>query len=269
MHSKKEEKKQNKKVVEAAAERLASIFIAQIEEKNKQKRSMKKVAIFDIDGTIFRSSLLIEITEALIREGIFSKKAKDIYAKAYGDWSNRKDSYEKYIGAVINAFERNIRGIRYNDFARVAKDVISSQRNHVYRYTRELVKDLKEKKYYLLAISNSPKPVVEEFCKKWGFNKAYGRVYELDRNDKFTGKILYENLISDKAKILERAIEKEGLTLTESVGVGDSESDITFLKLVERPICFNPNSMLYRHAKSAGWKVVVERKDVIYPISTN
>ncbi len=225
---------------------------------------MKKVAIFDIDGTIFRSSLLIEITEALIREGIFSKKARGIYTKAYENWSDRKDSYKKYIGAVVDAFEQSIKGVRYNDFVKVVKNVMVSQQNHVYRYTRELVKDLKKKKYYLLAISNSPKAVVDEFCKKWGFDKAYGRVYELDRSGKFTGKILYENLITDKAKILERAIGKENLTLTDSVGVGDSESDIAFLKLVEKPICFNPNSKLYHHAKSVKWKIIVERKDVIY-----
>lgn len=225
---------------------------------------MKKVAIFDIDGTIFRSSLLIEITEALIREGVFSKKAKDIYNKAYENWANRKDSYEKYIGAVVSAFEQSIKGVRYDGFAKVAKKVIVSQQNHVYRYTRELIKDLKKKKYYLLAISNSPKTVVETFCKSWGFDKAYGRIYELDIKRKFTGKTLHEELISDKAKILKRAVEKEGLTLTDSVGVGDSESDISFLKLVEKPICFNPNAKLHRRAKLSKWKIVVERKDVIY-----
>jgi len=225
---------------------------------------MKKVAIFDIDGTIFRSSLLIEITEALIQEGIFPKKVKGIYAGAQENWFNRSDSYEKYICAVINTFEQNIKGVRYGDFVRVAKNVIVSQQNHVYRYTRELVKDLKKKNYYFLAISNSPKAVVEEFCKKWGFNKVYGRVYELNKGGKFTGKILHKDLISDKAKILKRAVEKENLTLIDSVGVGDSESDIAFLKLVERPICFNPNSKLYRRAKLAKWRIVVERKDVIY-----
>lgn len=225
---------------------------------------MKKVAIFDIDGTIFRSSLLIEITEALIQEGIFPKKVGDVYIKSYENWSNRKGSYEKYIGAVVNAFEKNIKDVRYDDFVKIAKNVVVFHQNRVYRYTRELVEDLKKKKYYLLAISNSPKAVVNEFCKKWGFDKVYGRVYELDKGGKFTGKTLYEDLISDKAKVLERAIEKEGLTLKDSVGVGDSESDIAFLKLVEKPICFNPNSKLYQHAKLAKWEIVVERKDVIY-----
>ena len=74
------------------------------------------------------------------------------------------------------------------------------------------------------------------------------------------------DLVSDKAKILQRAVEKEGLTLKGSIGVGDTESDIKFLKLVQRPICFNPNKKLYNHAKSVGWEIVVERKDVIYKI---
>src|SRR3989344_1834017 len=224
----------------------------------------KKLAIFDIDGTIFRSSLLIEITEALIIEGIFSENVRNIYNKSYKNWLNRKGSYEKYIETVINAFVQNIKGVRYSDFTKVAKKVIISHQNRVYHYTRELVLDLKKKNYYLLAISNSPKVVVDEFCKKWGFDKAYGRVYELDKNEKFTGKIMHEELISDKAKILKRAIEKENLTITDSFGVGDSESDIAFLKLVKRPICFNPNGKLYQYAKGAKWEVVVERKDVIY-----
>jgi len=225
---------------------------------------MKKVAIFDIDGTIFRSSLLIEITEALIQEGIFPKKITDVYIKSYENWSNRKGSYEEYIDAVVNAFRKNIKGVCYSDFVRVSKNVITFHQNRVYRYTRELVEDLKKKKYYLLAISNSPKTIVDEFCKKLGFDKTYGRVYELDKFGKFTGETLYEDIISDKAKILERAIEKENLSLTNSIGVGDSESDIAFLKLVKNPICFNPNNKLYRHAKLSKWKIVVERKDVIY-----
>ncbi len=70
----------------------------------------------------------------------------------------------------------------------------------------------------------------------------------------------------DKSKILDRVLEKGGLTLRGSVGVGDTESDIAFLKRVQKPICFNPNKKLYTHAKRAGWRVVLERKDVIYEL---
>lgn len=227
---------------------------------------MKKAAIFDIDGTIFRSSLLIELTDALVQEGVFSVVAREMYVDAYKNWSDRKDTYEKYIGAVIEAFEQSIRGVKEADFSRVAGKVALFHQNRVYRYTRDLVKELKAKNYFLLAISNSPKIILEDFCQKFGFDKVYGRLYEVDGAEKFTGQTLFADIVADKAKVLSRAIEKENLTLDKSIGVGDSESDIKFLEMVEEPICFNPNQKLYDHAKQAGWKIVVERKDVIYEI---
>lgn len=225
---------------------------------------MKKVAIFDIDGTIFRSSLLIEFTDALIQEGMFPSQARKVYAKTYKNWLDRKGTYEEYIGAVIRAFENNIKGVDHKAFLKIAKKVVAFHKNRVYRYSRNLVKDLKKKNYYLLAISNSPREIVEEFAWKLGFNKVYGRIYEVDTQGKFTGVTLYADIIADKAAVLKRAIGKEQLTLAGSLGIGDTESDIRFLKMVEQPICFNPNKKLYDFAKRTGWKIVVERKDVIY-----
>ncbi len=229
-------------------------------------KRLKRVAIFDIDGTIFRSSLLIELTEALIHDGVFSKGARKVYAHSYKNWLERKAGYEKYIAAVVRAYEREIRGVRRRDFLHTARKVVAFHQNRIYRYSRDLVRDLRRESYYLLAISGSPREVVDEFCKKLGFNKVYGRIYEVDRFGQFTGKTLYADLISDKAKILKRAVEKEGLTLRHSIGVGDTESDIPFLKMVERPICFNPNQPLFKAAKKRRWPVVVERKDVIYKL---
>jgi len=230
------------------------------------EKHKKRVAIFDIDGTIFRSSLLIELTEALIQDGIFKSSVSRVYAEAYRRWLDRSGPYEKYIAAVVRVYEKNIACVDYGKFLEVAKKVVAFHHKRVYRYTRGLVKDLRRKNYYIVAISNSPREIVEEFCRKIGFDKVYGRVYEVNRAKKFTGKILYLNLISNKAKILRRAVQKRKLTLKGSIGVGDTESDIAFLKIVERPVCFNPNFRLYSHAKIHGWKIVVERKDVVYEI---
>ena len=228
------------------------------------KGKKKKVAIFDIDGTVFRSSLLIELTDLLIQEGIFSSNVRKVYAQAHENWLDRKGSYEEYIGAVVKAFMQNIKGVQYDEFSKISEKVILFHKDRIYQYSRDIIKDLKKKNYYLLAISHSPQKIVKEFCKKIEFDKIYGRIYEIDEQKRFTGKVFCEELISDKAEILKRAVEKENLTLKGSVGVGDTESDIAFLKMVEKPICFNPNQKLYQYAKRAGWKIVVERKDVIY-----
>ena len=227
---------------------------------------MKKVAILDIDGTIFRSSLLIELVEELIKENVFPKETEQIYQKEFDAWLNRKDTYEKYITAVVEAFVKNIKGVPYKDFMRVAETVVSGKKDRVYRYTRDLVKELKDKNYYLLAISQSPKGILDEFCDELGFDKVYGRFYELGPEDRFTGEIVDSHLIMNKANIVHRVMEKENLTLKGSIGVGDTEGDIPVLEMVDNPICFNPNMLLYKAAKRNGWKVVVERKDVIYNI---
>lgn len=226
----------------------------------------RKVAVFDVDGTIFRSSLLIQLVNTLIENGAFPKEARRVYEREYEKWLNREGGYQEYIGAVVAAFNKYLKGVHYGALADAAEEVVEEQWKRVYRYSRDLLQDLKKKDYYLLAVSHSPKTVLDKFCPRMGFDKAYGIVYEIGPQELFTGRMVEEHLILNKAAILKRAAEKEDLTLARSIGVGDTESDIPFLEMVAEPICFNPNLNLYRYAKRMKWKVVVERKDVVYEL---
>ncbi len=228
---------------------------------------MKKIAIFDIDGTIFRSSLLIELVDVLIEREIFPKEARAEYEAEEVRWLDRKGDYEAYIMAVVHVFVKHIKGVHYDDFLSAAKTVVERYRHRTYVFTETLIRDLKKDGYYLLAISQSPKVILDLFCNELGFDKAYGRIYETDENMRFTGKIVDEEVISVKANIVRHVASKEGFTLEHSVGVGDTEGDISLLEHVTRPICFNPNAKLYRHALEHGWQVFVERKDVVYEMS--
>ncbi len=227
---------------------------------------MKKVAIFDIDGTIFRSSLLIETTNALIAAGIFPARARHVYQRSLENWLNREGGYGDYIADVVRTFDKHIAGVPRATLLRVVRRVMANQKQRVYRYTRDMIRQLRKREYYLIAISHSPRDLVVAFTRHWGFHRVYGRMFELDDRKRFTGKILHADVINDKAQIVRHALAHEGLSLRGSVGLGDSEADIPMLKLVDRPICFNPNSILYRYAKRKGWEVVVERKDVMYKL---
>lgn len=225
----------------------------------------RPVAFFDIDGTVFRSSLLIELVEALIKGNVFPADARYEYEQAYRAWQGREGSYEVYIAAVVATFLRYIRGVHYGVFADIGRQVVVVHSKRVYRYTRDLLRELKQQGYTLVAISQSPKTILDEFCAQYGFDKVYGRIYEIGPQDRFTGVITDEHLIQNKASIVERVFARQPeLTRTGAIAVGDTESDIPLLEAVERPICFNPNAALYSHAKARGWDVVVERKDVIY-----
>lgn len=228
---------------------------------------MKKVAFFDIDGTVFRSSLLIELVEHFISEGIFPPTAGEIFELSHRKWLNREGSYDDYISDIITAFLTNIKGVHYGDFADVGRRVIATESKKVYRYTRDLLDELKKDGYFLIAISQSPKTILDDFCEQYGFDKVYGRVYEIGPQDRFTGNVLEEHLIKNKANIVKRVFDRHAeLSREGSIAVGDTEGDIPLLESVERPICFNPNQLLFTQAKRNGWEVVVERKDVIYKL---
>ncbi len=225
-----------------------------------------RVAFFDIDGTVFRSSLLIELVEAMVTKGVFPPEAPEHYKAAHEAWRARSGSYEAYIGKVVETFLAHIRGIPYGTFADIGREVVSAQEQYVYQYTRDLIARLKAEGYYLVAISQSPKTILDVFCESHGFDKVYGRVYEIGPQDRFTGMVTDEHLISNKATIARRVVEKLGTSFEGSIAVGDTEGDIPLLELVEKPICFNPNKILYAHARMQGWQVVVERKDVVYEL---
>ncbi len=226
----------------------------------------KPVAFFDIDGTVFRSSLLIELVEKMVDRGILPVEARESYLEEKRAWGDREGAYEDYIDAVVESFRRHIKGVFYGDLADIGREVVSLHSKRVYRYTRDLIVDLKNDGYYLVAISQSPKTILDGFCKQYGFDKVYGRIYEIGSQDRFTGIVEEEHLISNKANIVSRVFSDTEFTTEGSIGVGDTEGDIPLLEAVDEPICFNPNQPLYTHAKRRGWKVVVERKDVIYEL---
>lgn len=222
-----------------------------------------KVAVFDIDGTIFRSSLQRELIMALVRYNVFPAIVKKELEQNYFSWVNRQGNYEDYIMQVVRSYEKRIAGVSVEDVRRVAQIVISQQKSRVYTYTRELIEKLRPT-HQLVAISGSPIEIVDEFNSFYKFDAVYGMVFQT-HDGRYTGEVL-EIPIRDKRKVLHKHLMEHKLKLTGSVGVGDGESDSPFLEMVSRPICFNPNSNLYKIARKRGWKIVVERKDVIYEI---
>lgn len=229
---------------------------------------MRKLAIFDIDGTIFRSSLLIVLTNALVEKNFFPKNARIEIKDDYKAWLNREGEYENYIEKVIDVYTKYIVGLKEEDVIRVVDEVLEDEKKKLYRYTRDLIKKLKSEDYFLFAISGSPGHILTSFAKDIGFDKYLGGYFEIV-GGKFTGRQPFGNPAEDKRKTLAEFLEKSEIEfdLGNSIGVGDTESDIAFLEIVGNPIAFNPNKSLAEYAKKNNWKIVVERKDVIYDIS--
>ena len=235
-----------------------------IDVKNMKKN---KLAVFDIDGTIFRKNLHFELINELAWMKIFPSVARNTLTEVYANWLKHEGTYEDYRKALVSLYATHIKGCSYEDVIKASKIVVPFHAKRTYIYAEKLMKKLRAEHYHLIAVSGSPIEVVEEYNNHYlKFDKVFGSVYALDEERRYTGEAFFEPS-KNKGIVVQQYMDEHKLTLADSYGVGDTESDITFLKLVEHPIAFNPNQNLKSLAEKEGWKIVVEKKDVVYEIS--
>lgn len=201
--------------------------------------------------------------EELVRREVLPPAAIRHYAAHKDKYERTGAGLDVYIDKAIEAFGKYSKGVPYGEVADIAGEIIEMKKEYVFRYTSTLIKELKEQGYFLLAVSRSPKFIVDGFAYELGFDKSYGIFFETGATGRFTSDIVDEHIIFNKGAVLQRALKKEKLSFADSVAVGDSESDISMLELVDRPIAFNPTKRLLKHARQHGWKVVAEVNDAI------
>jgi HAD superfamily hydrolase (TIGR01490 family) len=228
----------------------------------------KPFAVFDIDGTLIRWQLYHAVVDRLAKKSLLGPNAHEIMHEARMVWKRREhpEAFRAYEKAIIKVYEEALPRLSTKTFDEVAEEVATEYKEQVYTYTRALVDTLRQKGYILLAISGSHQELLGHVAKQYGFDDWVGTTYHRKGNV-FTGKKFVASL--DKRKVLNELIKKHGLTKKNSVGVGDSKSDAAFLEMVEQPIAFNPDMELFAIAKKAGWKVVIERKNMVYELEAH
>lgn len=227
--------------------------------------SGQSFAVFDIDGTVAREGLMLGIASKLERYGRLSEPSAAAIESAYEDWRKRRrpDAFALYVQACVVATHEALKGLKVSAYEEIVDGVIADMGEHFYLYTTALIKELRAAGYMILAISGSEQRSLARFCRRHGFDDWVGSDF-YERDGRFTG--LSKNAAQGKGRILSGLIEKHHLCLKGSVAVGDTAGDIGMLEMVERPICFNPNSELKDIALARGWETVIERKDVIYTL---
>ena len=237
-------------------------------EKSTKKGRKRKIAIFDIDGTIFRKNLQFELINELSWMDIFPRNVRDQIVVLYTNWLEHKGSYEQYRAGLVALYEKHIKGCKLEDVQRASRGVVSFHQDRTYVFAEQIIKKLKAENYHIIAISGSPIEIVREYDRlHLHFDEVFGSVYGLDEKNVYTGETHYEP-VRNKGDLVKQYVYENELTMEDSYGMGDTSSDASFLELVENPIAFNPNEELKNIAQEKGWRIVVEKKDVIWEMTT-
>lgn len=227
---------------------------------------MNKFAVFDIDGTVYRDGMYFIVAEAIISQYDFTVEAK-LLAAAKHTFKSRgsTEAYWTYNKTILELFEAVLPNITPDQLAEVIDQLLSDKHDYCYAYTTQLIDRFKSEGRSLVAVSGSIANIVEPFALSLGFDYIVASGLEI-LDGSFTGKRVAQTK-QGKDQIVKELVAKHGLTFTDSVGVGDTHRDISMLAIVEQAIAFNPNAALHAEAKKNGWKIVLERKNMVYELA--
>jgi len=234
---------------------------------------MNTGAFLDIDGTLFRGSLMIQHFKKLIKYEVIDPVVWHNQVKnTYAEWKRRKGFYEDYLEELAEIYIKELKGTKISNLEFVNNQVINLSGDIVYRYTRHIVNYHLEKDHKVFFISGSPEFLVKKMAEKYNVTDFKGSKYLLDDSGHFTGEVIKMWQSNNKEKVLNQFVNNYNIDLEKSYSYGDTQGDYSMLKMTGNPIAFNPNYDLLTAIKNEEGlknkaKVIIERKDNIYKVN--
>lgn len=231
---------------------------------------MSRAAFFDIDGTLFRNSLLIEHFLKLVEAGILDKKIWiDEIGPLYSKYENRQGAYEDYLEKSSLAYQKSMVGLDKKVVDHYAQIVLKENKNKVYNITRNAVKKHLKNGDLIFFISGSPDFLVDDFSKLYQATDSVSTTYIFDENNKFSGKVIPMRDGNSKLSAIKDLDDRYEIDLENSFSYGDTNGDITMFEMVGNPHAINPsyeliNKLLSREELKEKAVINIERKDVNY-----
>lgn len=229
-------------------------------------------AFFDIDGTLYRNSLLIENFKKLVKYEIIDQMVwLDRVRKPFLEWAVRKGDYENYLEDVSLAYQDAMVGLDERTIDFLADQTIEQNWEKTYVYTRNRIHEHLSSGHKVVFISGSPDFLVAKMAAHYGVKDCMASRYVFDANRRFTGEVLPMWDAANKKKAIHSFVAQYQIDLEASFAYGDTSGDLTMLEMVGHPVAFNPNRNLFNKvlkddALKKRVRIVVERKDMIYRI---
>lgn len=232
-------------------------------------------AFFDVDGTLYRDSLMVEHFKRLIKYEIIDPAIwHNLAKKTFHDWDKRQGNYEDYLLEVAEIYINSMKGQNKQHIEFITNQVINIKGDRVYRFTRDRIEWHKKQGHKVIFISGSPDYLVAKMAEKYNITDYRGTQYQVDEKNNFTGELLQMWDSDSKQKAILELVDKYDIDLEKSYSYGDTNGDFSMLKMVGNPIAINPARELILRIKETPdlmdkIKIIIERKDVIYQLKAD
>jgi len=224
----------------------------------------KAVAVFDLEGTLFKrsSNFMREIRNSRKR-GVMSKVkvatfdiSLMIIVICYkmllvGELEMRT--------AIIKRFAALHKGSAEKDIVHRARVFAAKYMDQLQPEINTVLQGHRTKGHTTILFSGMPQPYVEAIKQQLGMDIAVGTERET-KNGYYTGRLASVPCLGERrAHALSELINKLDykINLDKSFAYGDAIFDRYFMGMVGNPVAVHPDKKLAKYAKEHGWSVVI------------
>ncbi len=207
----------------------------------------RPIIAFDIDFTLHRGSLVVLLLQAMVERGLIPRDVSEHASVMEHKHQVHQGLRRDYAYAMIDQFVilKALEGIPESQMHEIAESLLEEHSPQTHLFPRLLLAAAKRRGYVTVAISGSPKQIVEVFAKNWGFDDCLATEFLVTPDGRLTGSfdewIRYH---TDKASALKKLAEKHNCHLEGSIAIGDSLDDLGMMNVVTYPIALNPSNEL-------------------------
>lgn len=221
----------------------------------------KKIALLDIDGTLFDGFIAKPLTEKLEDSRLVLPGTYNQLLSLMNEYSNGNMSYEIFADKLLLNWANGLSESSIDQVKQATEDFITNTKEF-FSFTRPLLK-LLEKSHDAYFVTGEPDFVVEAVQHQLGGAGYISSVFETI-NERFSGQVERPLATSmDKYNALSTLISQKNMT--GSIGMADSDSDIAMLKVVEHVFCIKPKPALRAEARKNRWSIMNKAEKSLLP----
>ncbi|MDF1496551.1 MAG: hypothetical protein P1P90_00645 [Patescibacteria group bacterium] len=217
--------------------------------------------VFDIDGTVFKGRLLLNLVEGVCESMGPKKPERQAVRSSFELWRYGKLTTQQLFSQVVDmvdcGFFVGLPKSEVEIIASRAADKCIGLRN---LFAFELIQCLRKRptkdRRLIIAITGSPEEIVLPYCKHMGFDVVISSYYHTD----IEGNYIFERNLEaafKKAAIMDTLQKDCGISWKGAIGAGDTGADIGALDFVEYPIAVNPDTKLLEHVRKNNQSIAV------------
>lgn len=216
--------------------------------------SRSKLAVLDLDGTLYSGTLGIDLLNELARQKLFQPKALEKALQILEAYVQGELGREDLAAHIYALYGEGIAGLTQEQVVQAAAASWERSKHRVFPFVGELLSTLSTRGYTTVLMTGSPTEIVSQFTRTYAFDHVYAAGFQLQEG-RYTGKLLSSPAGAGRKRSMLQRLEKElEVDLSASLVLGDSENDFEMFDLVGVPIAMNVQGQLSLYFQSKGWK---------------